>query len=319
VAGNGTDVQVADVDGDGKLDTGALDADTSSLDVLFGHGNGTFTDRRSFRLTGIPANVALGDLNGDRRVDLVAAGSTVEVALNAELFGQRAYPTIDGAQGLYLADVTGDGVVDALVTSGFGGNVVLHEGSRSGVFGDAVRVTNVPNNVQGYTPPLALGDFDRSGSLDLALAHDGVSIYQQSHGSTFELSGSLSWPGYLTALVSGDLDEDGRPDLIATEGYTDTMLVRLAKPGAQFDAGTSYETGDWPNDAFVADIDHDTHLDVVVANYAASQEGSIGVYFGRGDGTLAPPLTSTLVGSPLRITPADLNHDGHIDLVARYR
>jgi hypothetical protein len=321
VAGSGTDVKVADVDGDGKLDIGALDADAGSLDVLLGYGNGGFAERRSFALTGIPASLAFADLNGDARADLAAVGSTVEVVLNAgtSLFGPRAYPTIDGAQGLYLADVTGDGVLDALVTSGFGGNLVLHEGSSSGVFGSAVRITNEPDNSRGYTPPLAIGDFDRNGSPDLALANDGVTVYQRSHGSAFELRGITPWPGYLTALVSGDLDEDGRPDLIATEGYTDSMLVRLGKPAAEFDSGTSYGTGDWPNDAFVADVDRDGHLDVVVDNYTASHEGSIAVYFGRGNGTLAPPLTSALQGSPLRITPGDLNHDGRLDIVARYR
>jgi hypothetical protein len=52
-----------------------------------------------------------------------------------------------------------------------------------------------------------------------------VSFYRRSSASAFDWQGSTPWPCYLTALVSGDLNEDGRPDLISTEGYTDTLLL----------------------------------------------------------------------------------------------
>lgn len=331
VAGSGGDVQVADIDHDGKLDIGAINSSSDTLDVLLGRGDGTFSATRSFGLDGIPfpattepANFAFADLNGDTRIDVVATGSDVETILNMDntLFGQRAYPTIESPQGLELADVTGDGFLDALVMGGWGGNLVVHEGNASGVFGPAVRVTNYPSDIGPIPAAFTVGDFDLNGSLDLALcdfdlqpADDGVSIFTRTSGLTFESLGRTPWPS-VEALVSADLDEDSQPDLISADGPANALQVRLGKPGAVYDTGTSYNTGNRVGDAIAADVNGDGHLDVVGSSYYPVHE--ITVFLGHGDGTLEPGPTTALDEQPLRIASADLNRDGHVDILVRY-
>src|SRR6185312_12067279 len=85
-------VAVADVNGDGKPDLVVADAYSSAggncIDVLLGNGNGTFAARQSY-FTGIiarPFSVAVADMNGDGKLDLVSANegsNSASVLLNS--------------------------------------------------------------------------------------------------------------------------------------------------------------------------------------------------------------------------------------------
>jgi hypothetical protein len=80
-----TDVAVADFNGDGKLDVVTTDADTGTVSLLLGNGNGTLTYAAAYAVGSSPSAVAVGDFNGDGRPDLAAANgasNTVSVLLN---------------------------------------------------------------------------------------------------------------------------------------------------------------------------------------------------------------------------------------------
>jgi hypothetical protein len=287
---------------------------------LIGRGDGTLDPPRSYGSGWYPQGLAFGDLDQDEMADLVTVGYDIEVVPNdGGQFGHRVYPTLNASAALALADVTGDGVVDALATNTWGGNLVVNEGISGGFFREPTRVTHDPDNSGGYGPPIAFGDFDRDGRLDIAIAREGVSIYGSSSEGGFEWRDTIAWPGYITSLVTGDLDEDGQPDLIATEGYSDTLRVRLGKPDTEFEAATTYAAGDWPNDAVVIDVNGDSHLDVVVASFAAHEPATIDVFVGDGKGGLRARPSTEVDSHPLRIAPADLDRDGKVDLVVRYR
>ncbi len=320
VAGDGRQLAIADVNGDGHPDIGALNMRTSAVDVLIGRGDGTLDAPRSYGSKRFPLGLAFGDLDQDAMPDLATVGNEVEVILNDDgRFGHRVYPTLNSARSLFMGDVTGDGVLDALVTNTWGGNLVIHEGVPGGFLRDPVRITHDPDNTGGYGPPVALADFDGDGVLDIALAREGVSFYGRNAEGGFEWRNTISWPGYITSLVTGDLDADGQPDLVATEGYTDTLRVRLGKPNTEFGTATTYTTGDWPNDAVIMDVNRDSVLDVVVASFSASEHGTLDVFIGDGKGGLTPRPRIDIDSHPLRLAPADLDRDGQLDLIVRFR
>jgi hypothetical protein len=82
-----TGVVVADFNGDGKLDAVTADADTGTVSLMLGNGDGTLRYAGAFTTGLSPAAVAVGDFNGDGRLDVAAANAgsnTVSALLNED-------------------------------------------------------------------------------------------------------------------------------------------------------------------------------------------------------------------------------------------
>lgn len=77
-------IALGDLNGDGKLDIVVANADSNTVSVLLGKGDGTLGPRSSYAAGNRPFSVTIGDLNGDRKLDLVVANTdsnTVSVLL----------------------------------------------------------------------------------------------------------------------------------------------------------------------------------------------------------------------------------------------
>jgi hypothetical protein len=137
-------VNVADLNGDKIPDlivyvppvaaSGGTAATPAALEVLLGNSDGTFQKPQTITVASIPANLplAVGDINGDGKVDLVALGGTannyvqIGIALGKGdgTFGTPTTLLIEvlaiggPTEGLALGDFNGDGKLD-LAISGF--------------------------------------------------------------------------------------------------------------------------------------------------------------------------------------------------------
>ncbi|MGD0757972.1 MAG: FG-GAP-like repeat-containing protein [Candidatus Sulfotelmatobacter sp.] len=128
------------------------------------------------------------------------------------------------------------------------------------------------------------------------------------------LSGGGNVAGNSVAIA--DLNGDGKPDLVVVEG--DNMFsVLLGNGDGTFQSPVSYSTGGpWASSVAIADLNGDGKLDVVFAGYIVGRDGVVGVLLGNGDGTFLTPLSySTGAGGDAAVAIADLNGDGHPDVV----
>lgn len=112
------------------------------------------------------------------------------------------------------------------------------------------------------------------------------------------------------ALAAGDLDGDGRTDLVtANEGGRSISVLQ----GPAFEARQDYPLGAYPSSLALSDLDRDGRLDVVVTLGGAN---AIAILRNRGDGSLAPPRRYRAGQSPGALAAGDLDGDGAPDLVA---
>jgi len=189
-----TSVAVADLDGDRKPDLvvancaviGSQDCSGGgSIGVFLGDGDGTFQPATTYDSGGGNAeSVAVADVNGDGKLDLVVANegsSTVGVLLgNGDGTFQSAI--VFGSSGNYpvsiaVADVNGDGKPDLVVANLCDINCSSVNGGVVGVLlgnGDGTFQSAVPYSVgQGFLNSVAVADLNGDGIPDLAVANGG--------------------------------------------------------------------------------------------------------------------------------------------------
>jgi subtilisin family serine protease len=117
-----------------------------------------------------------------------------------------------------------------------------------------------------------------------------------------------------TAVAAGDLNGDGIPDWVVSNGGSNNLWVYLGQGDGSFTQATVIPlTGQSPLAVALTDLRGVGKLDIVVAE---ADSESVGVLLGNGDGTFAREQTYFIPGAPISLAIADLNHDGHLDVLA---
>jgi len=164
------------------------------------------------------------------------------------------------------------------------------------------------------SPALALGapvaaDLDGDGLADVLVSGGGLSIRYGSPGTGLGPENLLSGASFSQHAAVGDVNGDGRPDLVTAQGTT--LIVRLATAPRAYAADLPSPTGAAADlyNVVLGDIDEDSKLDVLLATTA----GEVAWMKGHGDGTFDPEVP--LQTSDGELFLADLNGDHHLDVV----
>lgn len=312
-------VAVGLLDGDANPDLVVANSGAGTVSVLRGNGNGTFQAKVDFSVGAAPRSLALADLNADGRLDLAVANSspsTVSVLPgNGDgTFGTRTINTVgSNPQAVTVADLDHDGSLD-LVTANYSANsasVLLGRGDGTFAARADYRAGNQPN-------ALAIGDLDGDGDQDLAVSDwftwdfATVAVLQGNGDGTFGTQRHLATGADPWAVVSGDLDRDGIPDLVTANYSANTVSVLLGNGDATFAPKTDFATGVNPVSLALSDFNADGRLDLAIANRGAT---TVSVLLGQGDGSFAARRDFTVGTSPMSVATGDLNQDGWPDLV----
>jgi hypothetical protein len=278
----------------------------------------------------IPTSVVAGDFNHDGHMDFVVAnGYTSDLWI---YFGKgdgsfglpQIIPLSQGLSPVYLAaaDLRGTGVLDLVVAEFDTATVGVLLGNGDGTFGFE----------QTYTlpqPPAAIviDDFNHDHKLDIVAVMFTLSSDQQGVDYIATLFGdgsgkfaapviTVNWGFYGSAwnISSGDVNNDGLPDIVITGPALDNSQVYINAGDGTFKAGQILgESGPFNAvvDTRLADLNEDGCLDAAIADL----NGYVWILYGDCSGNFTFSHYVQMGDSNSAIRLFDVNGDGHLDLV----
>jgi hypothetical protein len=298
-------VAVGDLDGDGHVDMGIVDPNSGYFFVYQGASGGGFSPPSAFFFAGgSGSDVKFADVNGDGRLDIVFAngapapdsepdpanGHNVTLYVRSTPTGAGATLSTDdyttttigldtGDPGsVAIGDLDGDGDVDLAVTETQGSSVAVVSKTGSGTAASDYSVQTIPAGTGLRPVSIAIGDLNGDGRPDLAAADnptagfDGtVSIFYKNAGSGYTVAPLLLSAAGTTqtiAVAIGDLDGDGRADIVAankTDGAGTLSVFLKDATGAGF-TRTVLPDGGGPSLVTLADLTGDGKLDIVAGD-----------------------------------------------------
>ncbi len=336
-------VAVGDFNRDGKLDLVTANNFNNTISVLIGNGDGTFSPASTptYAVGAHPSAIAVGDFNGDGKLDVVVAnsgdstgvGSSVSILLgNGDGTFQPASTKAAGFRpfAIVVADFNGDGKLDVAIANfgqyltNDGTTVTVLQGDGAGGFGIPVDFT------VGKAPfSLAVGDFNGDGKPDLAVANyddTTVSILINNGSGGFLPASNI--PAGSNANISvavADFNGDGKLDLVVVHSGNDSLHIllgagngtfQLQQPAITTDPSPGF--GGNPQAVTVADLNGDGKLDLALVNVNGFGKDVV-TLLGNGDGTFAAASfyasSSGTHPSAGAVAIGDFNGDGKPDLV----
>jgi hypothetical protein len=238
-AGQATDLAVANVGGDGRLDiVVAHDAPDENVTVLTRVGD-AYVDATYASGLPAPADVEVGDLDRDGLVDLAVAGGAAAVAtlLNAgdgtfAAAGLQPAGSVGTVERITLAHLDGDGRLDFVATdSGGAPAVIASRGDGTGGIASRFRVAT------GLAAPpraVAATDVDGDGRADVVaggpagrfalLLGNGAGAFESAPASPYVAAQPAA--GAVDDLATVDMNHDGQPDVVTANrpGSVSVML-----------------------------------------------------------------------------------------------
>jgi FG-GAP-like repeat/PASTA domain/FG-GAP repeat len=274
-------VAIGDVSGDHEPDLATANLAEGTVSVLLNGGNGRFgppLDYAAGGEIGAASSVAVGDLNGDGKPDLVTSNdqlNTISVLANK---GDGSFnPKLDRPTGaspyaVAIGDLNGDGKRD-LATANFDAStvsVLLNSGDGTFPTRRDYRAAPSPFSV-------VIGDLNGDGKADLATANTNthgktVSVLLNTGEGSFGVRRDYRAGNDPYAVAIGDLNGDRRPDLATANSDADaeTVSVLLNRGGGRFEAKLDYPAGRDPWGVAIGDLTGDGRADLAAANAYAN-------------------------------------------------
>jgi tetratricopeptide (TPR) repeat protein len=335
-AENSGGVCVMDVDGDGKYDLLVMQSGSSAIQILRGHGDGTFeplaADALGLRVSGRAVSCAVGDYDNDGLPDLAVAlddrlllfrnlgNGHFEDATHAAGLSSGNHP-----QGITFVDYDHDGDLDIFVTGSplkpDGAANVLWRNNGNRTFTNWTEQTGLGGT--DATKSVILSDVNNDRAVDLVVSGDGASpvLYLNPREGRFTAT-PVSASGIPKSLgVSTlDYDKDGWMDLLVTQVGAPGLTLLHNRDGKSFEPvplPMSDATGAWG----VTPIDFDNDGWIDIAAIVETKHGpEVRAFRNKGDGsfedaTVALGLDKIVFTNPRALMAMDVNGDGAADLI----
>ncbi|CAF3496833.1 unnamed protein product [Rotaria socialis] len=318
---------IGDANDDTHMDIVVVNSGTSTVGILLGLGNGSFTMQQMLT-TGYrsyPLSVSVGDINNDTHLDIVVAnpdtdnigvffgygnGTFQRVSLFSTGSGSRPISVTIG----YFTD---DDQLDIAVVTSNTSAVIIVQRSLNGSFSNTHIDTVSSGSDSQY---IGTGDFNNDHRLDIAVSNDvdnHITLLLQYSSKQFanpkEHPTSVGFSP--NAIVAGYFNNDTDLDIAYSDSDSNQIGISLGNGDGTFSFLQTYYTGNntGPYMLTTGDFDNDTILDLAFPNI---YNDSVGVYFGDGKGYLTTfLLLATEYNSQARcLAVGDFNNDGTLDI-----
>lgn len=337
-SGSNTDhISTDDLDGDGKLDLVVTDVGGASVyrNTSTGIGTISFAARINFATSSDPRHLSVDDFDKDGKPDIVVANygagvNTISVLRNTSSGpGNITYaPKVDFAStvrpsSVSAGDLDGDGKPDIAVVNQNSNTLSVFRNTSTGI-GNISFAAKVDFTTNSNPLFVSIGDLDNDDKPELAIGYslgsvgNVISVFRNlssgvgniSYGSQADFTvGSVPFSVHM-----GDVDGDGKPDLVATSVSNGIVSVlRNTSSGIgniSFGIKVDFATNSNCQSVSITDFDGDGKPDLAATSF-------FGVHVLRNTIGVAPSITSftptngsigttvTITGTNFSPTPAN--------------